>query len=317
MARKKAVNLNLLYQKAQQAEGKGDLAAAEKYYREALSNQQNLGTWGVLSWLLFSKGAFKEALEAAKKMRNLALKNKSRRMMALSSCLTGLIHQAAGRKALAERFYREALEAKPRSETNVFLGSLLEELGRSSEAKLCYQKALEIDPGNYEAHFNLGKWYKAHGDYDRAIKYLRRAIDLSGNFPAAVSQLAIVMWQYGYTGFKLAKELLEEALVKNIADTENHLLLGFTYKLLGKKKDAEQQFRFAAEQLEPNTCAFIALACFLANDMNEDAEAEANFKKAIDLEPENELPHYYYGKFLLDRGEAEKGKEHLAQANRS
>jgi tetratricopeptide (TPR) repeat protein len=311
---KEKLDLNTLYQKAQEAENTGDFAAADSYYREALSRKQNLGAWGALAWILQKKGDTKEALGAVKKMRNMALKNRSRSTLALSDCLMGRIHHDAGRKALAEKYYRESLEATPRTETFTFLGELLEDVDRGSEAKMCYQKALEVDPANYEAHFNLGLWYKTRQDYERAIKHFRQAIEINENFTEAISQLAIVMWQYGYTGINMAKELLEETLVKNIADLENHLVLAFSYKLLKKKKDAEQQFRFIVERLSPNSRACIAFGHFLANDLQNPAEAEMYFKKALEIEPGSGLAHYYYGKFLLNNSRETESASFLRKA---
>lgn len=46
---------------------------------------------------------------------------------------------------------------------------------RPDEALRCYHKALQLDPGHWLAHYNLGLFWARRGDQDRALGHLTQA----------------------------------------------------------------------------------------------------------------------------------------------
>jgi tetratricopeptide (TPR) repeat protein len=317
---KKTRNIDTIYEKAKEYEEAGDLKKAEKYYRDALVIEENPGTWGILGWVLLhqhlQKGSddFQEALAAAQNMRSLALKFKSRPLLAVADCLIGTIHQHAGQMVPAERYYRESLEAKPRTETYVFLGFLLDQLGRFEEAKKCYQRATLVDPQNKEAHYNLALCHKNQGEYEKAVRHLYYVVDIDEHDSRAMLNLASTLWYLGNDGIQEAKSILNKLLRSNPRNIECRILLAFVYKLLRKLKDAEILFRLTIEQLPSDSRVYWSFAYFLANDLKDNAEAEFYFKKAIQLSPESGAAFYYYGQFLVNIDRGSKGKEYLEKA---
>ena len=57
------------------------------------------------------------------------------------------------------------------------LGSVMESFGDNEEARKCYIRALEIDPGLNEAHFAIALWYRGEGNnLERALEHLDRIL---------------------------------------------------------------------------------------------------------------------------------------------
>lgn len=313
-------DIEAIYQKAKESELAGDFKKAEKLYREALAIENNPGTWGILGWVLLQKAHqtkkpdFEEALTAAKKMRALALRYRSKPLLAIADCLVGKIQHDAGKAHLAEKYYQESLDAKPRTETYVFLGTLLNELQRFEEAKKCFQRAILVEPRDKEAHYNLSLWYKAREDYESAVQHLQYVVEIDEYDTSAVSRLATALWYLGSEGIKEAKGVLNKLLRHDPRNIEARILLAFTYKLLKKFKDAEILFRLTIEQLPADSRAYWVFGYFLANDLKDSAEADFYFQKAIELDPQNGTAHYYYGQSLLKAGREEKGQDYIEKA---
>lgn len=313
-------DIEAIYHKAQESELAGDFKKAEKYYREALALENNPGTWGILGWVLLQKAHqskkpdFEEALKAARRMRTIALRYRSKPLLAIADCLVGKIQHDAGKAHLAEKYYRESLDAQPRTETYVFLGTLLNELERPGEAKKCFHRAILANPQNKDAHCNLSQWYKAQEDYESAVQHLRYVVEIDEYDTTAVLRLAAALWYLGSEGIKEAKGVLNKLLRRDPRNIEGRILLAFTYKLLKKFKDAEILFRLTIEQLPADSRAYWAFGCFLANDMKDSAEADFYFQKAIELDPQSGAAHYHYGLSLLNAGREEKGREYIEKA---
>jgi len=317
---KKDKDIEAIYHKAKESELAGDFRKAEKLYREALTVENNPGTWGILGWVLLQKAHqtkkpdFEEALTAAKKMRTMALRYRSKALLAISDCLVGKIQHDAGKAHLAEKYYRESLDAKPRTETYVFLGTLLNELERVEEAKKCFQRALLVDPQNKEAHYNLSSWYKTHEEHESAVKHLQYILEIDEYDTTAMLRLAAALWYLGSEGIKEARGVLSKLLRHDPRNIEGRILLAFTYKLLKKFRDAEILFRLTIEQLPADSRAYWAFGYFLANDLKDSAEADFYFQKAIELDPQSGAAYYYYGQSLMKAEREEKGRKYIEKA---
>lgn len=96
----------------------------------------------------------------------------------------GTIYFRQQQYVAAERYFREALRQDPRAyEPLVNLGGALLAEGRTQEALAINLHAQNAGPGDPLANAQLGLSYFGAGDYDRALKYLRRAEQLDpGHF---------------------------------------------------------------------------------------------------------------------------------------
>jgi Tfp pilus assembly protein PilF len=139
-----------------------------------------------------------------------------------------LNHQQAGRLAEAEQIYRQILSRDPqhpdclhllgmiafeqgRSEEAVVLiqkaielkrnapayhsnlGNVLHSQGKLVQAGVCYQRALLLKPDSAEVYVNLGNIFKAQGDLDSCLTCYRRALGLRPEFAEAATAEAAVL----------------------------------------------------------------------------------------------------------------------------
>ncbi len=94
--------------------------------------------------------------------------------------------------AEAEREYRRATEVDPVDPLAwAQLGAVLVGLARSEEALGCYQRALELDPRCWLAHYNLAVWHARRGEVEQALARAEVALT-SLPAQAAVERRAIV-----------------------------------------------------------------------------------------------------------------------------
>jgi len=97
------------------------------------------------------------------------------------------------------------------------LGSVMESFGDNEEARKCYVRALELDPGLNEAHFALALWYRGEGNnLERALNHLDRILP-RGN--SELKMTAVQGWRINLLfrlgaisdGFRDLRALLGEA----------------------------------------------------------------------------------------------------------
>jgi Flp pilus assembly protein TadD len=88
------------------------------------------------------------------------------------------------------------------------MANVLDSLGRTAEAVESCKRALTINPGNAEAHFNLG--VLARGRHEEAADSLRRAVEIKPDFAKAHHSLGTVLSSLGQ--LDAAEESLSRAL---------------------------------------------------------------------------------------------------------
>jgi tetratricopeptide (TPR) repeat protein len=126
----------------------------------------------------------------------------------------GLVYYRMDKLALAESAFRRAIELEPRARTTAAvwnnLGLVALGKGRDQEAFAAFAQAGELDHGNGEAHLNQGLVYLDCGDYTRAERELRRALDIDGDDPDALVALGVAL--RGLKRFDDARAAYERAL---------------------------------------------------------------------------------------------------------
>jgi tetratricopeptide (TPR) repeat protein len=91
-----------------------------------------------------------------------------------------LLHER-GSLEEAERVYRDALERHGDDPVVLFnLGVLYEDLNRKMEAVHAYQKALRLDPGLADAHYNVALLFRVLGRPRDAIRHMAQYRRLAG-----------------------------------------------------------------------------------------------------------------------------------------
>ncbi|MDE0062334.1 MAG: tetratricopeptide repeat protein [Gammaproteobacteria bacterium] len=93
---------------------------------------------------------------------------------------------------LANNHVAAAMETEELSSDEWYnLGVDLEEVD-ARKAPECYRRALKLDPGNADAHVNLGRLFQLEGEFKKARKHYGLALAVAGEHPLAHYNLGTV-----------------------------------------------------------------------------------------------------------------------------
>jgi len=155
------------------------------------------------------------------------------------------VRQQAQEKAIEA--YRALARQKPRSPLpHMLIGMMQESKGRLDEARVSYEKALDIQPDFAPAANNLAWLYAENlDDLDRALFWGEKAREGAPADPFVADTLG---WVYEKKGdLTKARALLEEAALKLPDNPSVRYHLGATYHALGEKERAGLELRRALE----------------------------------------------------------------------
>jgi tetratricopeptide (TPR) repeat protein len=216
-------------------------------------------------------------------------------------------HLGAGlerQKKFAEALdaYRKASKLSPKSAPVHFkLGALLRIQRKVSEAVTALCRAIEIDPKHLDAHLELGTLLRDDlRDYQNAAAYLRKAIKLDPQSALAHHKLGAVLRAQG----KLPEAIASYRRAIGIDATLVRAYIGLGALLCDELRDyrnAEAWFRKALE-LDPKSVAAHSNLGVALKGQGKSEEAIAQFRKAIELAPKATLPRINLGNLLLDLG---------------
>jgi tetratricopeptide (TPR) repeat protein len=178
------------------------------------------------------------------------------------------------------------------------LGCVLEGIpGRLEDAVACYERALRIRPGNYDARCNLGKDLASLGRTADAIAQYEEAIRLKPDLAEAHNGIGNAFLSQGRIPEAIGH--YEEALRQRPGYVEAHNDLGCALaKVHGREGEAIAQFGEAI-RLQPD---FAPAHFNLANELNSlgrAAEAVAQYEEAVRLQPGDAAVHFYLAGALL------------------
>lgn len=72
------------------------------------------------------------------------------------------------------------------------LGHTHSELDQDEEALKCYDRAIEIEPEQFQAITGKGILYRKLGEYDKAMSAYQRAIEIEPDYAEAYSSMAVI-----------------------------------------------------------------------------------------------------------------------------
>jgi tetratricopeptide (TPR) repeat protein len=168
--------------------------------------------------------------------------------------------------------------------------STFQEMGKLNPDSLKRARVLEIDT------------YRESHDIDRAIAEAKKALDESPDDPEMTRTLAMLYGEKSDTA--AAKQLLEGLLKGNDNDLEVYLDIAQVQSRGKKYSDAEQSAE-KAEQMAHGAAGkqsvwYMLGAIYERQKKFDDAEQE--FRKVLDVNPNNGPVLNYYGYMLADRG---------------
>ena len=196
--------------------------------------------------VLFELGRYDEAETAYQKAA------------AIASELEGLWHNM-GNVSFQRKRYREALGRYSR-EADLFpaanpwhgLGGTYDALGLADSARFAYEQALYQDDSYAPAMISLAEWFETAGQFDAALEYARRALEIAPNHPDYLYRVGSLEYRAGE--FAQAAKTLELVIEKRPWNYSALFASGQALQRLGMISEAramlERAERTRVEQVE-------------------------------------------------------------------
>ena len=188
------------------------------------------------------------------------------------------------------------------------LGALLKQTNRISESLVPSQKAVEISPGDAEAHNNLGTTMKQLGRLEEAEASYRQAIALKAEFAEAHNNLGNTLKQL--SRLEEAEASYRQAINLKPDFAEAYFNIGVVLQDLGKLEEAELSLRQAIAFNSDYAEAHINLGTAL-QELGRLEEAEASYRQAIALKANYAEAYNNLGIMLQELGRLEEAAEPL------
>jgi tetratricopeptide (TPR) repeat protein len=162
--------------------------------------------------------------------------------------LTGLSYRSCGMQETARAWYRRALLSGNFSQAGFYnlIGHTFREEERYKEAASLYKRAVEADYSFVAAYCNMGDMCVKDNDTAGALKYYEKAIEINPDF--AVSYIKIGDVYYEQKNYGKSAEWYLQAILADPDNDKANYLLGMSYKASGKRRDAVEYFKKAAER---------------------------------------------------------------------
>lgn len=180
----------------------------------------------------------------------------------------GLLAQGLTAEALAA--FRNALADNPRlTDAHLGVGDVHMQMGDDSgdatrtrrhwvEASKAYERAVQLEPNSFEAHFKLARVYQYLDRVQQSIRLYLMALALKPDDPDANENLAAAYLQAGRPADALP--FAERATELRPGRQSAWGNLGQVYRLLDQHEDAVDAFREAMELGQPQPRWMLALA---------------------------------------------------------
>jgi tetratricopeptide (TPR) repeat protein len=260
----------------------------------------------------------------------------------------------AGKLEEAETPLRRAAEVIPEEpEVWLNLGIVEQRTGRYGESLEALDRAASLAPGWDLVHFNRGVTLARLGRHQAAVAALRRALELRPGYPEAQRNLALLLRESGDPEAALeALEAAAAAGPGGRPDPALQRERALVYRTLGRLADAEEILRrlLAEAPGDPGLRTDLAvtlarrqrleeaaaeLGRALADDPShaeawynlgvvrsrgagrqvaESGDAEAAYRRALELAPDHPQAHNALGVLLAGRGELVPALDHLRAA---
>jgi tetratricopeptide (TPR) repeat protein len=152
-----------------------------------------------------------------------------------------LLQTGQGDQALT--CFQKAMDLEPGDASAYFnIGNVLVKYGRMDEAVVYYQKALELEPDDASAHFNIGNVLFKKGRLEEAVAHFRKAVELSPDNAAAHNNLGYALAKKGQLDEAIRQYHEALRLKPDVAEASNNLV-----GALGLKEAAAKQPTFSTK----------------------------------------------------------------------
>lgn len=175
--------------------------------------------------------------------------------------------------------------------------------GELPAAAECYERAIRLEPGLVEAHYNLGILRREQGHFDQAMACWEHAVALRPELIPPRFELANLLATI--QDWDAARGMYEEILRLDPQFTPARFNAGNAALEQGRWEDAESAFRRVLRQTPQDASAWSNLGTALREQRRLD-EAAASYREALRLDPELAPAWTNLGTILRDLGETKE-----------
>ena len=203
-------------------------------------------------------------------------------------------HYKNGELQKAKEIYDAILNMKSKEKDAYFMrGSILLELGKYEEAKLDFDKAIELDPYNYAQLVSIFQVLDQFGYREIGHTYLQQAID---NAPKDITNFDKGRIYYYMDDFELARNYLEQA--RDAGDAQAAYYLGKTWEALGEYNYAASVYNSYIKEQGESALIYNQLA--LCNMQLEDYDSALSAIEAgLQLEDKTIQQVLYFNQIVI------------------
>jgi len=217
--------------------------------------------------------------------------------------ILGQLLYSRGSLEEAVDYLRQVVQQDPEDDaTWKVLAAIHGQTGAFDECICCSRRVIELSPQDPAGYTSLGNALYVLGHVDEAIGPCQKSVELDPTNPAAWHLLGQVMERVEEQ--KGAEHAYLQAITHDPLISDAWLGLGRVRRQLNNNMGAEQAFRQARELNPENPDTWLALGC-IYREMDR-PEAEAQFRKALDLRSDLVPAWVHLGNLLQDRGDPEE-----------
>ena len=207
-----------------------------------------------------------------------------------AEALVATNHLKAGNADEALKAAQRFQQGAPNNPDGYTLAGLAQVMKKQyADAKISFNKALSIQPGNHNASQSLASLALMDGNRGQARRLLQDSVQKSPGHIPTILRLADMYWQDGQA--KQAEATLSDGLKKNPAALNLRLALGNLY--LAQRKPA-MALKLAGETtpIQPDNANILELHGLAQMQLGQTNPAISAFEKAAKLAPNNPAIHF-------------------------
>lgn len=184
-------------------------------------------------------------------------------------------------------------------------------LGNREEAADTYRRAITLEPGNPDAHNNLGNVLRELGEYAESARMHARAAELRPDMPQAFYNLGLSHAACG--AHEEAARAFEQAIRirPDVPDAHNHL--GNQLKAQGRLSAAVEAYQRALA-IEPEHAGVLSNLASAQSALGALDEAEQSYRRALQFDPRAADVLSNFGTFLMDRDRLDEAESCYREA---
>ncbi|MBE9226218.1 tetratricopeptide repeat protein [Phormidium sp. LEGE 05292] len=228
--------------------------------------------------------------------------------------ILGNILQTQGNLEAALNAYVKALELNPEfAEAYINQGSILSKLGRNEEAIVSLEKAIAINPNIGAAYWNLANVYLQLDNLEKVVECRKQAFSLEPKLVNAetLNDLGTAIGKLG--DFEEAINYYHKAIELQPNYHLAHLNLGVALRRISKLDAAKEELQIAIKLKPDDPEAYNNLGSVLV-DQNQIDAGIFNYEKALKLKPDSAEYHFNLGTAL---GQKDKFTESIKELQKA